>query len=546
MLLVILIAGLTLFLRKLKKKLRATQSSSADQQEYLVLRYPLLSSVLIVLCVFQFIFPAPPFGFSIVLWIISAASLTFIFRNFITKYWRSAWFVMVMMFFLAAIDNLTLQASRIERLGMLLLSLMGVIFGVVFLISRRRRELREKGVRIFISFFILMELLSTVANLYGRYNVSKSLLTSGIFGLVNGILFFWVIRMTNEMLTIAATIYKTPDRKTLYVDFERVGKKAPPVFYYLLVIGWFILFGRSFYFFRKLGWQFTDYLAKERTIGETTFSIQRILMFFLILILSGIISSIVTFFASGDQGVAGSREKKRGIGSWLLLIRISIITIGVLLAFAAAGIPMDRVAIILGALSVGIGFGLQSLINNLVSGLILAFEKPIRVGDVVEFKGQSGTMKSMGFRSSIITTWDGADVIIPNGSFLSENVINWTRGNSNRRVEIETKLAPGTNLEKAKKMVLDLLAEDKRIMVYPPPSVLIKDFNSGSIDIRILFWIEHFNTWTQIKSDVIEAIDEVLKKEGEQNSLPKQEVSTLDSVNEVEKKKNGPDIFPAM
>jgi small-conductance mechanosensitive channel len=545
-LLLLLIAGLTLFLRNLKKKLHVAPSSPTAQQEYLVLRYPLLSSVLIVLCVFQFIFPAPPFGFSIILWIISVASLTFIFRNFITKYWRSAWVIMVLMFFLAAIDNLTLQASRIERLGMLLLSLMGVIFGVVFLISRRRGELREKGVRIFISFFILMELLSMVANLYGRYNISKSFLTSGIFGLVNGILFFWVIRLTNEMLTVAATIYKTPDRKTLYVDFERVGKKVPPVFYYLLVIGWFILFGRSFYFFRKLGWQFTDYLLKERTIGETTFSIQRILMFFLILILSGIISSIVTFFASSDQGVAGSREKKRGIGSWLLLIRISIITIGVLLAFAAAGIPMDRVAIILGALSVGIGFGLQSLINNLVSGLILAFEKPIKVGDVVEFKGQSGTMKSMGFRSSIITTWDGADVIIPNGSFLSENVINWTRGNSNRRVEIETKLAYGTDLEKTKKMLLDLLAADKRIMVYPPPSVLIKDFNGGSIDIRILFWIEHFNTWTQIKSDVIEAIDEALKKEGKQNSLPKQEASALDSVNEVEKKKNSPDIFPAM
>ena len=217
-----------------------------------------------------------------------------------------------------------------------------------------------------------------------------------------------------------------------------------------------------------------------------------------------------------------------------------------LLAFAAAGIPMDRLAIILGALSVGIGFGLQSLINNLVSGLILAFEKPINVGDVVEFGGQSGTMKSMGFRSSIITTWDGADVIIPNGSFLSENVINWTRGNSSRRVEIVTKLAYGTNLEKTKKLVLDLLAADKRIMVYPPPSVLIKDFNSSSIDIRILFWIEHFNTWTQIKSDVIEAIDEAFKKEGNQNSLPKQDVNIPGSVSEVEKKKNGPDIFSAI
>ena len=144
-LLLLLITGLTLFLRNLKKKLLAVQPSPAAEQEYLVLRYPLLSSVLIVLCVFQFIFPAPPFGFSIVLWIISVASLTFIFRNFITKYWRSAWIIMLLMFFLAAIDNLTLQASRGERWGMLLLSLMGVIFGVIFLISRRRRELKERG-----------------------------------------------------------------------------------------------------------------------------------------------------------------------------------------------------------------------------------------------------------------------------------------------------------------------------------------------------------------------------------------------------------------
>ena len=112
---------------------------------------------------------------------------------------------------------------------MLLLSLMGVIFGVVFLIGSRRKELKEKGIRIFIGFFILMELISAVANLYGRYNFSKSFLTSGIFGLVNAILFFWVIRLINEMLTIAATIYKTPDRKTLYIDFETVGKKVPSI-----------------------------------------------------------------------------------------------------------------------------------------------------------------------------------------------------------------------------------------------------------------------------------------------------------------------------
>lgn len=326
----------------------------------------------------------------------------------------------------------------------------------------------------------------------------------------------------NEMLTIAARVYKTQDKKTLFINFETVGKKVPPFFYYLLVIGWFILFGRSFYFFRKISEKFTDFMVKERTIGESTFTVQSVFVFFLILFLSGIVSSIVTFFASSDKGVISSREKNAGLGSWLLLIRISIITTGVLLAFAAAGIPMDRLAIILGALSVGIGFGLQALVNNLVSGLILAFEKPINVGDVVEFGGQSGTMKSIGFRSSIITTWDGADVIIPNGNLLSGQMINWTKGNTNRRVEILTGLANGTNIEKTRKLLLDVLAADKRIMSFPSPLVLVKDFNNSSIEVMILFWIEHYATWIQIKSDVIESIDEAFKKEGIQTSLPQE------------------------
>jgi small-conductance mechanosensitive channel len=534
--LLLLIGCLMLFIRNLKKKLRAAQAQPAGQQEWLVLRYPFLSSVLIILCIFQFIFPAPPFVFTMLLWAISVLALTFIFRNFIIKYWMSAWLILVGMFFLAIINNLTLQASRSERNGMVLLSLTGVIFGLVFLIGGRQRELKERGVRIFIGFFILMELIAAIANLYGRYNFSKSFLTSGIFGLTNGILFFWVIRMMNEMLTIAARVYKTQDKKTLFINFETVGKKVPPLFYYLLVIGWFILFGRSFYFFRKISDKFTDFMVKERAIGESTFTIQSVFVFFLILFLSGIVSNIVTFFASSDKGVINSREKKAGLGSWLLLIRISIITIGVLLAFAAAGIPMDRLAIILGALSVGIGFGLQALVNNLVSGLILAFEKPINVGDVVEFGGQSGTMKSIGFRSSIITTWDGADVIIPNGNLLSEQMTNWTKGNTNRRVEILTGLAYGTNIDKTRKLVLDVLAADKRIMAFPQPLVLIKDFNNGSIDIRILFWIEHYATWIQIKSDIIEAIDEAFKKEGIQ-TLPQEDLNSKGSASEAEKKK---------
>ena len=513
-LLLILIAAIALFITNLKKKIMAAPSLPEGLKKSLVLAYPFLSSVFIVLCIFQFIFREPPFVLSVILWIISALALTIIFRNYILKYWFSAWLIMLLMFLLAIIDNLILQSSRAERYGMLVLSVTGVAYGLIFLIGGHRKALKERGIRIFMGFFILVELVSAIANYYGRYNLSKSFLTSGIFGLTNAILFFWVIRVINELLTIAGQVYKTPGKKTLFINFEKVGEKAPSFFYFLFLVCWFVLFGRSFYFFRKITVEFADFMTTERTVGESKFTLESVCMFFLILFLSGMVSNIVTFFASSDTSVVNDGRKKAGIGSWLLLIRISIISIGVLLAFAAAGIPMDRLTIILGALSVGIGFGLQALINNLVSGLILAFEKPLNVGDVVEFGGQSGTMKSIGFRSSIITTWDGADVIIPNGKVLNEHIINWTRSSSNRRVEILTAVAYGTDLAKTKELLLGLLSSDERIEPFPKPLVLIQDLNSNTIAIRILFWIENYAAWGRIKSDMIEVIDAAFKKEG--------------------------------
>ena len=152
------------------------------------------------------------------------------------------------------------------------------------------------------------------------------------------------------------------------------------------------------------------------------------------------------------------------MGSWILLIRITIICGGLFLASAAAGIPLDRITIVLGALGVGIGFGLQDLTSSLVSGIIIAFEKPVNVGDIVEVAEQSGTMKSIGFRSSVITNLDGADVIIPNNTLLSSNLINWTMSDEKRRVDVEVQVLYGADLDKVRKILLEILDADEHIL----------------------------------------------------------------------------------
>jgi small-conductance mechanosensitive channel len=136
---------------------------------------------------------------------------------------------------------------------------------------------------------------------------------------------------------------------------------------------------------------------------------------------------------------------------------------------------------------VGIGFGLQELTNSLVSGIIIAFEKPVNVGDVVEVDEQSGTMKSIGFRSSVITTWDGADVIIPNSTLLSSNLINWTMSDEKRRVDVTVQVLYGADLKHVQEILLELLAANERILKYPAPTVELTDLKNSIVDLQFVF-----------------------------------------------------------
>jgi potassium-dependent mechanosensitive channel len=525
-LLILLVVATTYFLRALRKRIVEENLLRTDFNGQLVIRYPLLSALIIVLSLFQFVFPAPPFIFSCLFWIIIAVCLTIVFRDFITKYWMKVWLTMLALFLLACANNLILQASRPERWAMIFLAGAGVIAGSVFVFTGNKKELREKYMIYFIGLVILLELLSVFANIDGKYNMAKALMTTGYFNVVIGIQFLWTVRLINEALSLASRIYRRQERQLFYINFERVGDKAPALLYVLLVVGWFILLGRNFYVYKTITDPIWHFLVDERTLGEYTFSIYKLLVFFLIIFLSGVISKIVSFFASdrGTMQAPGKKERKPGVGSWLLLIRVGIIGAGMFLAFAAIGLPMDRITIIVGALGVGVGFGLQTLVNNLVSGLIIAFEKPVNVGDVVEIAGQSGTMKSIGFRSSVISKWEGADVVIPNGELLNAHLVNWTLGGSKKRIDLAVGVAYGTDLQRAKQILMELLGENEQILKYPAPDVLFGEFGNSSILVKVFFWVPDAREGNPVKSEIIAAIDINFKEAGIVIPFPQQDI----------------------
>lgn len=514
-----------IYLRSLKSIYIENKLLDTSFEGQLVLRYPLLSAVLIVVNLFQFVFFSPPFILSVIFWSISCICLTILFKNFITKYWINVWLIMVALFMIATVDNLILQATRVERWIMLIISISGIIAGTLVILKGRINELREKWILISIGFMAVLEVFSALANIFGRYNLSKALLIAGFLNVIIAILFLWTIRLINEGLFLAFNVYRQQDRKLFYLNFDKVGKKAPALFYVLLVIGWMVLFGRNFAGFEFIAKPLREFFSRERTLGDYTFSINTLVLFIVIMAVSVIISKIVSYFAS-DKHLSSDKDRngKGGVGSWLLLIRITILSIGLFLAIAAAGIPMDRITIVLGALGVGIGFGLQTLVNNLVSGLIIAFEKPVNVGDIVDVDGQGGTMKSIGFRSSVIATWDGADVVMPNGDLLNSHLINWSLAGNRKRMSVMVGVAYNSDLEKTKQILNEILTADDRISKHKGPVVQYEQFNNSAIDIKIQFWPKNINEAYATRSDIIMAITSAFRVNGIVIPYPQQDV----------------------
>jgi small-conductance mechanosensitive channel len=524
MLLLLLIGGTTVFLFGLKKKENELFIESAGSG--LVLQHPFASAFIIIISLFQFIFIDPPFIFSYTLWLAAIICLTFIFKGLLSPYWMRFWLIMILLFLLAGANNMVLQASRPERWYMLVFSFLGAGYGSYVLLSGHRHDLKEKRILYFIGFMVIFEIAATIANLAGRYNLSKTLVVSGFIGIVIAILFLWTVRLVNQVMSITSRVYKHPDKKLFYFNFDKLGDRVPALFYVLLVLGWAVLVGKNFYGFKQLSRSFNTFLNADRTLGNYSFSVNGLFVFLIILAASVLISKIISFFATDpDANYSSEEERKRvGLGSWILLVRIFIISMGLFLAFAASGIPLDKITIMLGALGVGIGLGLQGLVNNLVSGLIIAFEKPVNVGDTIEVNGKPGTMKSIGFRSSVVILSDGASLIIPNGDLLSQHLVNWSMGKSIKRISIVFCVAYGTDLEKVSELVKEVVKRENRILGQPGVVIVPREFNKGAIDFELLFWINQKADALAIKGNIIRGIDRSFREAGIVIPVPQQDV----------------------
>lgn len=200
------------------------------------------------------------------------------------------------------------------------------------------------------------------------------------------------------------------------------------------------------------------------------------------------------------------------------------VVVAAALAVAVAGVDLTNIALVAGALSVGIGFGLQNIVNNFVSGLILLVERPINVGDWVVIGGKEGTVKRINFRATEIETFQRAAVVIPNAEIISSSVTNWTLKDRLGRIEIPVGVAYGSDTESVKASLLECAKAHSKVLRYPEPHVLFRNFGDSSLDFELRCFTGDVTERIVIESDIRFAIDKIFRERGIEIPFPQRVV----------------------
>jgi potassium efflux system protein len=206
------------------------------------------------------------------------------------------------------------------------------------------------------------------------------------------------------------------------------------------------------------------------------------------------------------------------------ITRYTILVLGFITAVAMLGFNVSNLALLVSALGVGIGFGMQSMVNNFISGLILLFERPIKVGDLISLDQLLGTVTRIGIRSSTIRGFDGADVIVPNGDLISNRVTNWTLVDKHRRVSLPVGVTYGTPARRVIELLEEVARAHPAIIATPAPSALFTGFGDSSLDFELRAWTESVDALTTVRSDLAVGVQEALAAAGIEVPFPQRDV----------------------
>jgi potassium efflux system protein len=516
-----LFAALVVGLRSLRNRARARAEDDynlRDAKE--VFERPWAIALLIVVPLTTPLHLAVPRGVGLVAGTLAAVAAVRIGRRFLAPALAPLAWGLVFFFVADRASDLLDTTPTLERV-VFLAEMVGAFGFLLWLLRpsrlaeippqlRQAASLRLLGTAMRVAAAVLA--LAAVADLAGWGDLA-GLLGNGVMrGAFVGFSVFVLLKVIQSLATFALVLWPLRLLRSIAQHRQLVRRRLERVLGVLavglgaaLVLGQLGLLGLASAGVARI-------LGAGVSVGALSVSVGDVMAFALTVWLSFLLARLVDFVLRED--VFTRVRTGRGVPYAISgLVRYTLIFLGFLAGLAAAGFELSKLTVIVGGLGVGIGFGLQSVVNNFVSGLILLFERPIQVGDAVQLPDVWGNVKHIGIRASVVRTFDGAEVIVPNGMLISDKVTNWTLSDNRRRIEVDMGVEYGTPARRVIELLVAVAKADPNVLSDPAPNAFFINFGDNALEFKLRAWVA-FDDGYSIRSGLAVAIQEALEQAG--------------------------------
>lgn len=433
-----------------------------------------------------------------------------------------------LLFAVQRLGGLFLSTSVVARPGSLVVALAGAT--LLLWLLRQGGQLRALGtdayaVALRVAGWLAAATLvgAAVSNIVGNVSLGQFLaggtVTSTYFLLVvlAAVQIFDGILIVVTRSEAASTSRFVAGRKDLLVrDGIRVVQLLSALAWIVITLTVFDVAGPTWGLIR--GW-----LAATLTVGQVHLSLGAVLLFLTTVWVSVLLSRAIAGVLEMD--LLGRLDMPKGLPSVVgRLTRYTLMGLGVIIALAATGLDLTKLTILGGALGVGVGFGLQTMVSNFVAGLILAFERPIREGDFIQIQELTGEVRRIGFRATIVRTFEGSEVIVPNASLISNDVVNWTLSDQQRRLTVSVGVAYGTDPARVMEVLLGVPPRFPSILKVPAPMALFTGFGDSALNFELRFWTVDADRFVILRSEVTTAVNNALVAAGIEIPFPQRDL----------------------
>ena len=359
---------------------------------------------------------------------------------------------------------------------------------------------------------LILLVAAILANIGGSVSLARRLTTGVTWMAALAIFYGILVLLADGALFFVVKAWLAKISRLVQQHSDVIIRFGVRLFAFAGITAWVFGILRAFDLQRiTIDW-FGETLGAEWGIGSVQVSLGDLLLFAAVLIGSFVLARILRLTL--EEEVFSRVSLPRGVpGAIAMVARYTIVGLGIVLALASLGLDLGKFGLLAGALGVGLGFGLQNVVANFVSGIILAFERPIQVGDMVQLGPLWGTISSIGVRSTRVRSFDGSEVVIPNNDLISKEVTNWTLSDRLRRLAFPVKVEFGSEPRQVIDVMLAAVRAHEVPLTSPEPFVIFEGLGEYYLNFTLYFWITT-DRYLAGKNEVGMAVLEALKKAG--------------------------------